>query len=536
MSLSAKIVYPYQTDYTPNFYHTIRMNCNYVVDGLKEKVDSWDNRNPILIDAPTGSGKNTFIREVCIPHALQSGKNILIVSNRIALSTQQKKMIMKDIDSPLIETLTEKGIQKQEDFGNVRIVTYHRLKAFADAGENAEWISRLKYVIMDEVHFFTSDCLFNEFCGGILNMIPRKFWQAVRIYMTATSSEVLYPLKEAEKEKYHQLDWKMGVYYGPRQIIRYFFPRNFENYKVNFVKDSDKLFEQISNTVNEKWLVFVNSKKTGKELEEKLGNKADYIDADNKNTEAWKAVVNNEKFDKQVLITTSVLDCGVNISDPQLKNIAVMTDNEVSFLQMIGRKRTQSNEKINIWVLDIDKDTAEKRYVKYKELSDWCYKFDCCKNTGCLNEFLSKIWTAEDLRLRKLFGVKNGTVFKNELADLTITRREEFYRKICDGETTFRREVCKWLHKEDVLMNKYEKLFKFCDDYSDKELEDEECAALRKLILEACEEKSIKEAQPKRMDSLGIQALNNRLELLEVAYKIQSVNSKWIITNTEVNR
>lgn len=91
MSLSAKIVYPYQTDYTPNFYHTIRMNCNYVVDGLKEKVDSWDSRNPIFIDAPTGSGKNTFIREVCIPRALQSGRNILIVSNRIALSTQQKK-------------------------------------------------------------------------------------------------------------------------------------------------------------------------------------------------------------------------------------------------------------------------------------------------------------------------------------------------------------------------------------------------------------------------------------------------------------
>ena len=46
----------------------------------------------------------------------------------------------------------------------------------------------------------------------------------------------------------------------------------------------------------------------------------------------------------------AVLDCGVNISDPQLKNIAVMTDNEVSFLQMIGRKRTQDKEKINIWV------------------------------------------------------------------------------------------------------------------------------------------------------------------------------------------
>lgn len=216
---------------------------------------------------------------------------------------------------------------------------------------------------MDEVHFFTSDCLFNEFCGGILNIIPRHFKNYIRIYMTATSSEVLSPLAEAEKKNYH--DYNSMLYYqSERAIIRYVFPRNFESYNLYFFKDYEELKELVKQFKNQKWMIFVDNKGEGKTLLEEFKDEAEYLDADSKNTKTWKSIVNHEKFERWILITTPVLDCGANICDSDLKNMAVITDNKASLLQMIGRKRLDTNEKINIWVQDINKNTAKRRYDK----------------------------------------------------------------------------------------------------------------------------------------------------------------------------
>ena len=53
----------------------------------------------------------------------------------------------------------------------------------------------------------------------------------------------------------------------------------------------------------------------------------------------------------QILITTSVLDNGVNIKDSQVANIVLMTEDEDEFKQMLGRRRFASeNETINIFI------------------------------------------------------------------------------------------------------------------------------------------------------------------------------------------
>ncbi len=53
-----------------------------------------------------------------------------------------------------------------------------------------------------------------------------------------------------------------------------------------------------------------------------------------------------------IVITTSVLDSGISLWDPELKHIVLATFDEVALLQMIGRKRfypkTLNTAKISI--------------------------------------------------------------------------------------------------------------------------------------------------------------------------------------------
>ena len=161
MNLQVKPIYTYE-DHIPDFYQTRRVTEQYVSDALKDEFENWNPRDPILIDAPTGSGKNTFIINELIPKAKKMNKNILILSNRIALSVQQKALIMKSLDSPLIRQLTDEGIIATDTFENVKILTYHSLPSFLDDANNKEWCKKLLYVIIDEAHFFIADSLFNE--------------------------------------------------------------------------------------------------------------------------------------------------------------------------------------------------------------------------------------------------------------------------------------------------------------------------------------------------------------------------------------
>ena len=125
----------------------------------------------------------------------------------------------------------------------------------------------------------------------------------------------------------------------------------------------------------EKWLVFVPSTKMGKQLQEMLGeeyavlvtaeakkrkkNVAD--DDDDDATKAYQAICEKKNFSKKVLISTSVLDNGVNIEDPHLKNIAILVFDKVAFLQMLGRKRCEEGESVNLYIREYNKKSLNYR-------------------------------------------------------------------------------------------------------------------------------------------------------------------------------
>ena len=54
----------------------------YLADEIGDEYKNWKNGNIVLINAPTGSGKTTFIIEKFLARELNQGRKILYLVNR----------------------------------------------------------------------------------------------------------------------------------------------------------------------------------------------------------------------------------------------------------------------------------------------------------------------------------------------------------------------------------------------------------------------------------------------------------------------
>lgn len=534
-----------------DFYCNHEVQSRSVKDGLMYEVDHWHPECPVLIEAQTGLGKTTFVYEELIPRALAQKKNVLIISNRIALSVQQKIKLMKKNKDPRLEMLSDLGIQKCEDFGAIRIITYHRLHALLTDKELIKWRDQLLYVVADEAHFFTSDALFNRYCGAILWDITKCFERAIRVYLTATSWDVLKPLGDAEEANhFNALGSITGTTMVCRQFHRYIFPFDYSAYSLQFVSKLEDLTTCIQQNRKEKWLVFCNSKDKGKTFATSLGNFADYIDAEVKEEkdkkEVWQKLVKDEQFEKQVLVTTAVLDCGVNIHDESVKNIVVCADNRTSLLQMVGRKRLAPQEKVSVWIVEPNSQALSARAKKYEKQLELIQQFEYLKTPKKQASFLNRLLENSDPSDNVLFYVSRTQPFgqnkgslevrKNELAEYAIRRRKAFLDKLTSGKTTFQKEVNNWFGKttEDSV-DTLERLEEFYQANEGKVISQEQIPILRKLIVDLYRESGYKEPQKTRIGTLGVDALNNRLEKIpNASYHIEETPEKeWKLVRND---
>lgn len=175
----------------------------------------WVPSTPVFISAQTGTGKNYFVQNVLVPAILEHNRknpnkkeNILILSNRVALNRQNKLALVKIIDqntdrnelkyAPILSELTDKQIDDYHDFGAVKISSYHQLFSKNLLSVQINY----SFVIIDECHFFINDSTFNCDTEKFLDAIIANTKSAVRVYMSATLDDVIYPI--LLKEKYIQ--------------------------------------------------------------------------------------------------------------------------------------------------------------------------------------------------------------------------------------------------------------------------------------------------------------------------------------------
>lgn len=525
-------------DHLNKFYWKRPMSgSGSIAESLAAEVPTWIHQNAIFICAQPGRGKTTFVRDVIIEQAVRTGENVLLLSSRVANSLQQKRMIAKQLQNQeLLEDLTERGLQKHTDFGHVKICTYQGVSALLKDPSLETWRRNVKYVVFDECHYFAVDSLFNAHAEYTLRELVRTFSNAIRIYMTATPYDVQYTIAQAEQRCYsHIRDFARNqmcpTYY--RYIRLYVFQADYSAYKLAFFKDYNDIISKITEKPNEKWLIFCESKARGLALQEDLKTKhkikAAYLDADQKNTAVWAKLCREEGFDEQVLICTTVLDCGVNVHDKALHHIVLTADNQTTFIQCLGRKRLDPHETVQVYIMDLDTQRcANLRNTVVQKLALFG-RYDTMPHS----ELLAMLVNEPDSTYRSLFYcTKDGNLLKNWTAEYVLRRRKDLYDRLLSGETTLEKEVQRWLQYSAEVPNEdlAEPINCFYEEHKGSSLDPDAQDTLRNLILRYAKSMKFKTDRKSREQTLDTSALNRILEDSGLCYLI---SPKWVLHRSE---
>ena len=283
---------------------------------------------------------------------------------------------------------------------------------------------------------------------------------------------------------------------------------------------------------HEKWLIFTDSKERGKAFGKTLGSKCLYLDADSKSTADWNAIISAKRFEQQVLVTTSALDNGIDIIDPDVKNIAIVADNRTSLIQMMGRKRLGKGEKVNLWVCDLPKRTIAARFQQCDSWLDWYARLDRCVLPDHYLKFGRDIWDERDISLHNLFRPWKGRFYPNNLARHVIVRRYLFFKKILDGDTTFKREVVTWLGFNPDDTSGKEILCEFYRNHGDRALLECQKGELRELVAMCYQEAGLTDPHPDRVHEHGNRILTKHLQEAGLPYSVEVSKGIWTLVRT----
>lgn len=193
---------------------------------------------------------------------------------------------------------------------------------------------------------------------------------------------------------------KINPYFSQNAII-YDLEPNYNYIKTNqlsYEKNNTALIEKISTNHSQKskWIIFVKSKKEGTSLKENLSKKGisvEFISSESKNLSntAYQQVIKESKFDVEVLISTAVIDNGINIKDKAVKNIAISVFDYTSFIQMLGRVRPIEEQKINLYLFDFPINKIEHDINKnYNDLIEYLY-FDILSSNKQFEYYQNKL-------------------------------------------------------------------------------------------------------------------------------------------------
>lgn len=164
----------------------------------------------------------------------------------------------------------------------------------------------------------------------------------------------------------------------PNPVIQ----NRYEQFDIFYFREIKEISKRIQSCPHdEKWLVFTDDEKEGVRLdafmEEREIDSAflsrDTINRTGRPKKEFRNVVEKQKFDSRVLIATSIMDCGVSIHDPAVKHIVIAHSNRATFLQMLGRKRLDKDEQINLYImLETERHIHGIRYQLEKQMKSLC--------------------------------------------------------------------------------------------------------------------------------------------------------------------
>ena len=395
----------------------IYINSQELYQEVKKLVKKG-HRN-ILITAPIETGKTNFIYENLLCD--QDVNSVVMLSNRALLKeqTRQELNIRRGLDIG-----GDNRAYCYQLIGNVLSEDNDRIKFFNEqfkkdnelTDEELEEIYKqieqfvkvdikeVDYLILDEAHYFTSDSVFNKKTAEEFEYLHKEC-KGVKLYMTATPEAFVDAVKIYEKrnnikgkdrliilEQLKQItesDLEDFEYITADEEATDLLRHVKEHYEFRFIHEADReafLREQVKiSNPNNKMIYFTTNKIRGYGIAQQAegmtyrdntakggafictlydGNFKDTI-----SMEERERIIQQGRFNTDVLVTTAVLDNGVNIHDKNVKRVIIDYVDVGEVVQMLGRVRTKSraiDNKLEIVIIlpTLEKINNEQRSLK----------------------------------------------------------------------------------------------------------------------------------------------------------------------------
>lgn len=345
----------------------------YIGNQLDYDFKNWRKEKTVVIKAPTGTGKSRTITTEIIPYAVKKGLNVLIIVNRSPLNISYKKEIAKIVG--MENCYTDEGLQHICEFGNIFIVHYQGLESFISNHKHIDF----SYVICDECHYFLQDASYTDCTGYALDIIPKEFANAVRIYISATIDEILPYITRAELGECSvddngncwYYDSRIGKYSSINSLIPtvYRMDSDYSKVDLQFFESTEYLTEYLRNQ-SSKVMSFCDSKKECANFAESMGGGlVIYSEFLRENPEVLKELVENESFDEKCMCSTTVFSNGNNICDKSVKSVVITLTDPTEIVQMAGRRRMDYADENDCFTLyikipDLKKITQKIMYIR----------------------------------------------------------------------------------------------------------------------------------------------------------------------------
>lgn len=474
---------------------------------------TWKGDESIFIEAPTGMGKTTFVLNQLVEDAMNERREVLFLSNRYLLKEQIKYSVAKRQGIPVEDAEWLEGV---DEFEGITIISYQKIQMLMEM-ENAEKYlngDRYKYTVFDEIHYILEDSMFNPSIFYLLQFIQKT--HNVKVFMSATLEETegylmnteilgsVVPYSNIRLNEFVERALLDGCLYRSigyeKYIWKYTLPKQRRKLIVKYFTDFLQIVELI-NKSEEKWLIFVSNKASVGSWKEAIRKSVDVIYADDKHEEIVDQIVKYDRFEKQILITTKLLDNGVNFKDGLLCNIVIDTISRVEFLQMLGRKRIQGDDLVKLYI----PKKSRRYFTGYYNLS--VLKSLELVNAGKTSKELMKECFADSTVYeiaRRFYIIRDGTLVLNPAGAYKLSLMAKF---LCDmqeamqeDEWAYIKEQLKWLdmqedfseenllpdvRKEKVYTEVNEYLKRSAGVWMDKKRQNEFRQELGKLFCEA---------------------------------------------------
>lgn len=244
---------------------------------------------------------------------------------------------------------------------------------------------------------------------------------------------------------------------------------------VYYFNDMSSLANQVADSVQhnwnleegkkQRWLIFVRRIEDAELLSTCLGVlKCDSVkisrdftkDYDgkkqgrNKRRRVFGTLIHEEKLACDVLISTSVLDCGITLRAENVCNLVICQPNKTSFLQMLGRIRVHNGQRVNLYVQSFTPKEINGHITKAEKL----LRYLCLLYVGD-----SRILNEEGLYKHKYTDVSdtwleliddNNPKFWDSLVTKKMRNeiQSQFQGKFKRGNYIYSRIVARWKEEE----------------------------------------------------------------------------------------